>query len=52
MNQAGVVGENDRLDAVAQAELAQDAGDVRLDGGLAEKQPLGQVAVRAAARPM
>ena len=48
-HEPGLVGEHDGLDAVAQAELAQHARDVRLDGRLAQEQPLGQLRVRQAA---
>src|SRR5213592_2170862 len=39
-----LVGDHDRLDAVAQPELAQDARDVRLDRRLAEEQAPGPLA--------
>src|SRR5215208_249382 len=45
-DQAGFVGHDDSLHAVANAELGQDALDVRLDGGLAEDEFLGDLAVR------
>src|SRR6266508_6363827 len=48
-SEPGLVGGDDRLDAVAQPELAQDARHVRLDRRLAEKQALGQLGVREAA---
>src|SRR5690349_11536797 len=45
-----LVGEHDRLDAVAQAQLAEDARDVALDGRFAEKQLAGDLGVRHPAR--
>lgn len=36
----GFVGEDDCLSAVSQTEFAQDAGDMRLDGGLGYEQGL------------
>jgi hypothetical protein len=39
------VGEYDNLDAVAQIEFGQDAGDVRLDGAFADIQPLSDLRV-------
>ena len=45
----GLVGQDDRLDAVAQAELHQHAGDVGLDGGLGDDQLRGDLGVRQAA---
>jgi hypothetical protein len=35
VEEAGFVGEHDGLDPVAEIELLQDVGDVRLDGGAA-----------------
>src|SRR5919202_2569264 len=37
-----------QLDAVAHAELLEDVGPVRLDGLLADRQQLGDLAVRVA----
>ena len=37
-DQAGLVGEDDDLDTVAEAELGQDPGHVSFDGGLADEQ--------------
>jgi hypothetical protein len=48
-DQAGLVGQHDGLRAVAQAQLGEDAGDVGLDGGLAEGQGARQFAVGQAA---
>jgi len=45
-----LVGEDDGLDAAADAELEEDALDVRLDGGLADVEPLGQLGVVLPAR--
>ena len=42
-DEAGFVGEHDGVDPVAQVELAQDALDVRFDGGLAEDQLAGDL---------
>jgi hypothetical protein len=39
------VGVDGDLDAVAQAEFGEDAGDVALDGGLAELEPGGDLGV-------
>jgi hypothetical protein len=39
------VGVDSDLDAVAQAGLGEDAGDVALDGGLAEIEPGGDLGV-------
>ena len=44
--ESGFVGEYDCLDAVADAELAEYPGHVRLDGGLAEEQPVSDLGVR------
>ena len=44
-DEAGFVGEHDGVDPVAQVELAQDALDVRFDGGLAEDQLAGDLCV-------
>ena len=43
-----LVGVDGDLDAIAQIELGQDAGDVALDGGLAEVEPGGDLGVRQA----
>ena len=47
---AGLVGEHDRLDAVAEAELHQDARDVRLHRRLRDEERLRDLGVREAAR--
>ena len=44
-DQPGVVGEDDCLDAVAEPEFAQQAGDVAFHGGLADVQAPGQLGV-------
>ena len=44
-DQPGLVGEDDRLDPVAEAELAEQAGDVAFDGGFADEQALGEFGV-------
>jgi hypothetical protein len=41
----GLVCEDDRLDAVAEAELLQDVRDVCLDGRLADVEPLPDLCV-------
>ena len=46
----GLVGQHHRLHAVAQAELRQHALDVRLDGGVADDELLGDLRVREPAR--
>src|SRR5689334_12886546 len=43
--QAGLVGEHDGLHAVAQAELLEDVGDMRLDRRLADVELLGDLGV-------
>lgn len=45
-DEPGLVGEHDRLHTVTDPELGQDAPDMRLDGGLREHEPLGDLAVR------
>jgi hypothetical protein len=40
-----LVREDDRLYAIAQVELLEDVGDVRLDGGLADVELLGDLSV-------
>src|SRR6185437_13722098 len=47
-NRAGLVGEDDGLDAVAQAELGEQVTDVGLDGRLADEEVLGDLQVGAA----
>ena len=42
------VGVDGNLHPVPQAELGEDAGDVALDGGLAEVEPGGDLGVRQA----
>ena len=49
LDQAGLVGEDHRLDPVAQAELGQDPADMRLHGGLGDEQPAGDLGVGQAA---
>ena len=49
-DEPGLVGGDDRLGPVAQAQLAEDAGDVRLDRVLAHDQLAGDLRVRQAAR--
>src|SRR5262249_61748117 len=48
-DQAGLVGEDHRLDAVAQPELGQYPADVRFDRALAEVRPLGDLRIGQAA---
>ncbi len=48
LDEAGLVGEHDRLDAVAEIDLLQDVPDVRLHGRLAEKELLCSSASPAA----
>ena len=50
LGQSILVGEDDGLDPVAQVQLGQGVGDVRLDRGLAEEEFLGDLAVGQAAR--
>src|ERR1700681_446243 len=45
-DQSNLVGEDHGLDAVAQFELVEDMGDVRLDGRLANLQLFGDLRVR------
>src|SRR3954463_3029153 len=49
LDQSGLVGDDDGLDAVAQAELLEDPRDVRLDRRLAEEELPRDLGVRAAA---
>src|SRR5262245_15338405 len=49
LDEAGLVGEHDRLHAVAQIELHQHVRDVRLHGRLADEQAGGDLRVREAA---
>ena len=49
VDEPGLVGEHDRLDAVAQVELLEDVRDVRLDGRLADVELLADLGVREAA---
>ena len=51
-DQPALVGEHDRLYAVAQAELHQDPGDVGLHGVLGDEQRLGDLGVGQAARDL
>src|ERR1700677_5348247 len=48
-DQAGLGGEDDDLDAVAQAELGEDPRDMGLDRRLAERQRGGELRVAEAA---
>src|SRR5919206_2396576 len=50
LHEACVVGEHDRLHAVAEVELAEDARDVRLHRRLADDELLGDLRIREAAR--
>ena len=45
LEEARLVGEHDRLDAVAEVELLEDVGDVRLDGRVADEELLGDLGV-------
>src|SRR3954467_9664857 len=49
-DEPGLVGQHDRVDAIAGVELAEDALDVCLDGGLAEHELGRELRVRQAAR--
>jgi hypothetical protein len=44
-DQAGLVGEHDGSDAVAQRELCEQVGEVRLDRGVAEHESGGDLCV-------
>src|SRR3954471_3644812 len=44
----GPIGEHDCLDAVAQVELLEDVGDVRLDRRVADEEALADLGVREA----
>jgi hypothetical protein len=46
----GLVGEHDGLDAVAKIQLLEDVRDVRLDGGLADEELFSDLGVRHASR--
>src|SRR5436190_5371805 len=48
LEESSLVGEDDGLDAVAELELLEDVRDVRLDGGVADVELLGDLAVRQA----
>ncbi len=48
-HEAGFVGDHDGLGAVAQVELLEEVGDVRLDGVLADDERCGDLAVGEAA---
>src|SRR6187551_3093651 len=48
--ETGLVGEDDRLDAVAQAELLEDVRDVRLHRRVADEELLADLGVRKAVR--
>src|SRR5215211_8234880 len=50
LNEAGLVGEDDGLDAVAEAEFLQEARDMCLDGRVADDELLGDLGVGEAAR--
>jgi hypothetical protein len=41
----GLVGEDDGLDPVTQAEFRENPGDMSLHGGIGEHEPPGDVAV-------
>jgi hypothetical protein len=44
-DQSGLIGKDDRLDAVAQAQLGQDAADMGLHGRLGDEQAPGDLRV-------
>jgi len=46
MEDAGFVREDDGLCSVVEVELGEDASDVRLHGGIADNQLLGNICVR------
>src|SRR5579872_2268025 len=48
-DQARLVGEHDRLNAVPELQLRENVRHVRLDGGLAERQLRGELGVAQAA---
>jgi hypothetical protein len=50
LHEPGVVGGDHGLHAVAHLELAQDGGDVALDGCLADVEALRDLRIREAAR--
>src|SRR5207244_2461108 len=50
LDQTGLVGEDDRLYAVAQVEFLEDAGDVGFRGSVADDEFGGDLGVREAAR--
>jgi hydrogenase maturation protein HypF len=50
VEEPGLVGEHDRLHAVAEAELGEDVRDVRLHGRLADEELAADLVVREAAR--
>src|SRR3954470_23362871 len=50
LDQARLVRVDDRLDAIAQAQLLKDARHVRLRRGLADYEPLADLRVRQPAR--
>src|SRR5215204_5428129 len=50
LDEAGLVGEDDRLYSVAQVELLEDAGDMSLDGSVADDELGRDLGVRKAAR--
>jgi len=49
-DQASFVGADDRLDAISDSQFHEDAGDVRLDGGIGDDQLAGDLAVAHAGR--
>jgi hypothetical protein len=49
LNEAALIGEDDRLGAVVELELLEDSGDVGFDGGLAEDELAGDLTIRQAA---
>src|SRR5205809_3005668 len=50
LDETGLVGEDDRLYAVAQVEFLEDAGDVGFRGSVADDEFGGDLGVREAAR--
>lgn len=44
-DQSGLVGDDDRLGAVAESELGEDTGDVGFDGRLGQVKPAGEFGV-------
>jgi hypothetical protein len=50
LDESGLVGGDDGLDAVSEVELHQDPGDVRLDGRVADEELACDLGVREPAR--